>query len=100
MSGVTYLPVKGEYHDNFLTAQEAARGALDRDRQACLFDRLDWIDPLHRMALRNKAPLLLRAHDGATEAWLPLMRIILRGVRFMAILVRKRRVCRCCANWP
>lgn len=74
MSGVTYLPVKGEYHDNFLTAQAAARGALDRERQPCLFDRLDWIDPLHRMALRKKAPLLLRAHDGETEAWLPLMR--------------------------
>lgn len=74
MSGVTYLPVKGEYHDNFLTAQAAARGGMDRERQACLFDRLDWLDPLHRIALRDKAPLLLRAQFGQAEAWLPLMR--------------------------
>ena len=73
MSGVSYLPVKGEYHDNFLTAQAAAKGALDRDRQACLFDRLEWFDSLHRMALRDRAPLLLRAHEGEAEAWLPLM---------------------------
>lgn len=73
MSGVSYLPTKGEYHDNFLTAQAAARGALDRDRQACLFDRLEWLDSLHRMVLRDQAPLLLRAHEGEAEAWLPLM---------------------------
>ena len=73
MSGVSYLPVKGEYHDNFLTAQAAAKGALDRDRQACLFDRLEWLDSLHRMALRDRPPLLLRAHEGEAEAWLPLM---------------------------
>jgi hypothetical protein len=75
MSGVSYLPVKGEYHDNFLTAQAAARGALDRERQPCLFDRLEWLDQLHRMALRDKAPLLLRAHEGKAEAWLPLMQV-------------------------
>lgn len=75
MSGVSYLPVKGEYHDNFLTAQAAARGALDRERQPCLFDRLEWLDQLHRMALRDKAPLLLRAHEGEAEAWLPLMQV-------------------------
>ena len=75
MSGVTYLPVKGEYHDNFLTAQAAARGRLDRDVQKSLFDRLDWLDALHRMALRDKAPLLLRAHDGDADVWLPLMQL-------------------------
>jgi Acetyltransferase (GNAT) domain len=69
------LPVKSEYHDNFLTAQAAARGALDRDRQPCLFDRLEWLDQLHRMALRDKAPLLLRAHDGEADAWMPLMQL-------------------------
>lgn len=75
MSGVSYLPVKGEYHDNFLTAQAAARGRLDRDAQKSLFDRLDWLDALHRMALRDKAPLLLRAHDGDSDVWLPLMQL-------------------------
>jgi hypothetical protein len=73
MSGISYLPVKGEYHDNFLTAQAAARGALDRDRQACLFDRLEWLDSLYSIALRDRTPLLLRAHEGDAEAWLPLM---------------------------
>ncbi len=75
MSGVSYLPVKGEYHDNFLSAQAAARGALDRERQPCLFDRLEWIDQLHRMALHDKAPLLLRAHEGEADAWMPLMQL-------------------------
>ena len=75
MSGVTYLPVKGEYHDNFLTAQAVARGRLDRDAQKSLFDRLDWMDALHRMALRNNAPLLLRAHDGDADVWMPLMQL-------------------------
>jgi Acetyltransferase (GNAT) domain len=67
------LPVKGEYHDNFLTAQAAARGVLDREAQPCLFDRLDWFDGLHRMALRDKQPLLIRAFDEGQELWLPLM---------------------------
>ena len=75
MFEVSYLPVKGEYHDNFLTAQAAARGGLDRERQKCLFDRLEWLDQLHRMALRNRVPLLLRAHEGDADAWMPLMQL-------------------------
>ena len=67
------MPVKGEYHDNLLSAQAAARGGLDRARQASLFDRFDWLDALHRIALRNHAPLLLRAHEGNADVWLPLM---------------------------
>lgn len=73
MSGVTYLPEKGEYHDNFAAAQAAGWGALDRDRQACLFDRLDWLNSLHRIVLDAHTPLLLRAYEGDAEAWLPLM---------------------------
>jgi Acetyltransferase (GNAT) domain len=68
-----YLPVKGEYHHNFLTAQAAAAGMLDRDRQTSLFDRIDWLEPLHRMVLRDKEPLLVRAQDEEAELWLPLM---------------------------
>lgn len=68
------MPVKGEYHDNISAAQASAAGALDRDRQKSLFDRLDWIEALHRMALRDKPPLLLRAQDGRQEVWLPLVR--------------------------
>jgi Acetyltransferase (GNAT) domain len=73
MSGAFLLPVKSEYHDNFLTAQASARGNLDRDRQKSLFDRLDWLDALHRLALRTRKPLLLRAHDEENDLWLPLI---------------------------
>jgi Acetyltransferase (GNAT) domain len=65
--------VKGEYHHNFLTAQGAAAGVLDRDTQASLFDRLEWLEGLHRIALRDRAPLLLRAYGDGAELWLPLM---------------------------
>lgn len=65
--------MKGEYHDNFLTAQAAAAGMLDRDRQPSLFDRLDWLESLHRMALRDKRPLLLHASDNDAELWVPLI---------------------------
>ncbi len=67
------MPVKGEHHDNFLTAQAAARGVLDREAQLCLFDRLDWFETLHRIALRDKPPLLIRAFEDESELWLPLM---------------------------
>jgi hypothetical protein len=33
------------------------------------------LDRLHRMALRDKAPLLLRAHEGEADAWMPLMQL-------------------------
>ncbi len=46
---------------------------MDRDRQESLFDRLDWLETLHRMALRDKAPLLVGAQDGDARLWLPLM---------------------------
>ena len=69
------MPVKGEYHDNFLAAQATARGVLDREQQRCLFDRLEWLDQLHQMALRDRTPLLLRARDAEAEAWMPLMQL-------------------------
>lgn len=67
------FPIKGEYYDNLLAAQAAARGHMDRARQRHLFDRLDWLSALHRTALRAHRPLFLRALDGEHEAWLPLM---------------------------
>ena len=42
--------------------------------QACLFNRLDWVETLHRDALPEKVPLLLRAKWQDAEAWLPMMR--------------------------
>jgi Acetyltransferase (GNAT) domain len=66
--------VKGEYHHNFLTAQAASVGALDRERQASLFDRLEWLETLHRMCLRDREPLLVSAAANGTSLWLPLMK--------------------------
>ena len=74
MTGATFLPLKGEYHDNLLDVQVHARGNLDREPQKSLFDRLDWLDALHRLALRDRQPLLLRASDGHADLWMPLMR--------------------------
>jgi hypothetical protein len=68
------LPVKCEYHDNFASAQAAAAGMLDREAQGCLFDRLDWLESLHRIALRSKQPALLQAKDGDSQCWLPLIK--------------------------
>lgn len=68
------MPIKCEYHDNFPAAQAAATGALDREVQAKLFDRLDWLESLHRVALRTHAPALLHACSGKAQGWLPLMR--------------------------
>ncbi len=67
------MSLKGEYHDNFLDVQASARGNLDREAQPCLFDRLDWFDLLHRMAMRDRKPAIYRASDGARDLWFPLM---------------------------
>jgi hypothetical protein len=80
------LPVKCEYHDNFAVAQAAASGALERDVQPCLFDRLDWLESLHRIALRQRKPHLLQARYDDAQAWLPLMEL---GYGYLASL----------ANW-
>jgi Acetyltransferase (GNAT) domain len=34
---------------------------------------LEWLETLHRMALRDRAPLLVGANDGDASLWLPLM---------------------------
>lgn len=51
-----------------------ANGALDRERQPRLFDRLDW----YRLVLTHcpppGAPLIVRARDGDAATWLFLMR--------------------------
>lgn len=73
MNAVGFLPLKGEYHDNLLDVQACAGGNLDREKQASLFNRLDWLDMLHRLALRGRTPAILRASDGATDLWFPLM---------------------------
>ncbi len=64
---------KSEYHDNFLSVQDAARGKLDRENQPKLFDRLDWFDNLNRYALKGKELAILQASSSGTQAWMPLM---------------------------
>lgn len=78
------MAIKSEYHDNFATAQAAARGNLDRDRQESLFDRLDWLEALHRLALRGRKPVLLRAYEGDHDLWLPLMETGTRHLEALA----------------
>ena len=46
---------------------------LSRERQARLFDRIDWLEQLHTLALPDRRPLLLRAQWQEAECWLPLM---------------------------
>lgn len=64
---------KGEYHDNFATVQAAAGGRLDRDIQNRLFDRLDWLESLHRLALRKMPLLIAHASAHGHDMWLPLL---------------------------
>ena len=72
--GFSDLPTKGEYHDNFNAARATSAGRrLDRAQQPSLFDRIDWSEQLHRLALATKRPLLVRAHRGEAEVWMSLM---------------------------
>ncbi len=68
------MPPISEYHDNFDSARAAMGDALSRDRQASLFNRLDWLEPLYAHALSEHQPLLLRSRWQGAECWLPLMR--------------------------
>ncbi len=54
--------------------------ALSRERQAGLFNRAEWFERLHHIALPDRQPLLLRAQWQDAECWLPLMQA--KGHRF------------------
>ena len=71
--------IKGEYHANFDSVQEVARGALDRldaanaelaGGQAGLFDRLSWFRNLHRFCAPRSLPLIVRSRAEHTDMWL------------------------------
>ncbi len=65
------VSVKGEYHDNFSDASAAA--AFARNAQLRLFDRADYLNPLHAAAFPDKPLQLLRLVEGHAALWLPMV---------------------------
>jgi CelD/BcsL family acetyltransferase involved in cellulose biosynthesis len=64
------MPVSVEWHDDLDAVAADAAGALDRARQPCLYDRIDWfrltvahIHPHARLAV-------VRVREGERSAWL------------------------------
>jgi hypothetical protein len=43
---------------------------LGREGQSNLFDRIDWLEALHRLCMPGGAPHILSAADGKSQAWL------------------------------
>jgi CelD/BcsL family acetyltransferase involved in cellulose biosynthesis len=66
--------VKGELFDDLSTAEQSARGELDRASQPSLFDRFGWFKLLWKHCPPGKAPLIARARAEQTDAWLFLAR--------------------------
>ena len=66
-----YVASKGEYHDNFQDA--SVRAALSRQTQTRLFDRADWLAPLHAAAFEDQPLQLLQLRQSMGEIWLPLV---------------------------
>lgn len=62
--------VKGEYHDSFDAVDATARGALDRDAQPHLFDRLEWFRRTWEVIPPGTALLIARARTDGADAWL------------------------------
>lgn len=93
MRGTRALPFPGKYPDDAdatpdgLAALRAAQPrALDRRHQPHLFDRIDWIEPLHRLCMADKPADVRQAREGDAQAWL-----------FLADAGERRRVA--IANW-
>jgi hypothetical protein len=63
-----------------------AGGALDREQQKRLFDRISWFQRLHEYCAIPGTPLIVRARDGEGAAWLFLAR-------------QSRRKATALANW-
>ena len=66
--------MNSEYHDNFQSAQAVAGEKLGRTGQKSLFDRLDWLKPLHELCLPNNPPLIVQSAENGAQAWLFLMK--------------------------
>lgn len=55
---------------SFVEAWRHAAGVLDRSSQPSLFDRLEWLESLHRHCLPEQAVDILHAREGDAQAWL------------------------------
>ena len=80
----TAIAMNSEYHDNFQSAQAVAGEKLSRAVQRSLFDRLDWLKPLHEMCLPDNDPMIIRSQDQDAEAWMFLMKSGLRSYTALA----------------
>jgi hypothetical protein len=50
--------------------REGAGGRLDRIDQPCLFDRIDWLESLHRRCLSDMPVRVIEAREGNSSGWL------------------------------
>lgn len=55
---------------SFVEAGRHAVGRLDRARQTSLFDRIGWLELLHRHCMPDRAPHILSAQEGDAQGWL------------------------------
>lgn len=62
--------VKGEIFRNLGDAEASARGELDRDAQASLFDRISWFRRTWRCVAPDGQPLIMRARTEGSDCWL------------------------------
>jgi hypothetical protein len=51
----------------------ALAGRLDRARESCLFDRIDWLETLHDQCLSDKPVRVFHVQEGDADVWLFLM---------------------------
>ena len=64
------MAVKVELFDDLDAVERAAAGALDREAQPSLFDRLSWFRLTIEHCTPPGKPLIIRARDGQWQAWL------------------------------
>ena len=64
------MPVSVEWFSSLDAVAADAAGALDRDRQPSLYDRIDWFALTHVHVLPHAKPAICRVRDGDDAAWL------------------------------
>ena len=75
------MPISVEWFDDLDAVEADAAGALDRERQPRLYDRLDWFRLTAAHILPHAPLAVLRVRDGDASAWLFLVRTGRRGSR-------------------